>query len=123
MVSELRPPDGGGTGVRRIECGGCGRVVAETLAERVGGFRPCAWCGSADRRFARAEDGSIRGFNRWKFHTGRPKGYFLKVKAGDDYYAADGAWRKRYYVVDRCGDTFEGTFSDPATGGVLGHKR
>lgn len=104
-----------------VNCGDCGKELAEDPHAPVETRKPCADCGSTSRHFQKSL--SVTGTARTKLSMkarhatgGRP---FLEQTVGDELHRKSGKWMKLERLIDRARNWYREVVTDPETGQTM----
>ncbi len=106
---------------RTVNCGACGKELAEDPHAPVETRKPCPDCGSTSRDFQKSLSATVTVRTKLSMKArhatgGRP---FLEQIVGDDLHRKSGKWMKLERLIDRERDLYHKVVKDPETGQIV----
>ncbi len=106
---------------RTVNCGACGKELAEDPHAPVETRKPCPGCGSTLRDFQKSLSATVttRTKRREKARHANGGSPYLEQGGGDDLHRKSGIWRKLYRLIDRGRNGSCKVVRDPETGQIV----
>ncbi len=104
-----------------VNCGNCGKELAEDPHAPVETRKPCPDCGSMSRLLGKSLSGTVTARSKMSMRArhatgGRP---FLEQTVGDDLHRKSGKWMKLQRLIDRARNWYREVVTDPETGQTI----
>ena len=98
---------------RTVNCGACGKELAEDPHAPVETRKPCPGCGSTLRDFQKSLSATVttRTKRREKARHANGGSPYLEQRGGDDLHRKSGKWMKHERLIDRERDASIGVAS------------
>ncbi len=106
---------------RTVNCGACGKELAEDPHAPVETRKPCPGCGSTSRYFQKSLSATVTVHTgrRMKVRHGTGRAPHIEQTVRDELDRNSGKWTKRTIFIDRERDLYHEVVRDPETGQIV----